>query len=100
MVHATVDKHYIELHWRKILYNSPDRDLFKPPKPLLDRCRRVMLKDPKHRLHDIRRWCHDNLDSFIWWEFHTGNHNEDYEQAGVFWIGDDKDVVLFNLKWA
>ena len=82
-----------------MLYNW-DHGKMKPPQTLLDKCHRVMLKDPVHNLHTIRRWCFDNLNSFFWWEFHDlGDFPKDYKKAGIFWIGTDEDVVLFNLKW-
>jgi hypothetical protein len=49
---------------------------------------------------DVKRWCQDNLKSFVWMdEQDVTDHSLQWDYIYAFYIGLEKDRNWFNLRW-
>jgi hypothetical protein len=73
----------------------------KPPKELLDQCVEVIVCDPKERLYNIKKWGRENCHSFLWMdEVDTSDVSPLYDVCCAFYFWDERDVLIFKMKYA
>ena len=76
---------------------------FEPPHEVLDQCIQVLLPDLGVRdtgMREIRAWCYQNCDSFVWSELvDTSDVSYEYDSVAAFYFYSESDATLFRLKW-
>jgi hypothetical protein len=87
------------------MFYQTDPDLGKPPKELLAKCQQLLITDSRLeelgvRPVDIKRWCQKNCASYLWMdEQDVSDVSVQWDYIYCFYIWDEKDVLLFTLKW-
>jgi hypothetical protein len=73
---------------------------FEPPREILDQCVQVLLPDRDAGIKDIRDWCWQNCESFVWHELvDTSDVSYDYDSVAAFYFYHESDATLFRLRW-
>jgi hypothetical protein len=66
----------------------------------LDLCYLVTIADPAFGMRSMRIWCWENYLSLIWSELiDTSDVDYNYDHVAGFWFIDEKDAVVFTLKY-
>jgi hypothetical protein len=72
----------------------------RPTEAQLDQCHLVAIADPAVRMRAMKTWCWENHLSLIWSEvLDTTDVSYTYDQVAGFYFIDEKDAVLFSLKF-
>jgi hypothetical protein len=70
-----------------------------PPKELLDKCFQVLIGDPV-KPWELKRWAIKHCKSYIWMEeVDTSDVSGQFDIVCSFYFLDDKDALMFRLKW-
>jgi hypothetical protein len=73
---------------------------YNPPQELLDQCTLIVLKDPEKIKH-IKHWATEHCHSFLWMEeVDTSDVDPLYDLCYGFYFWDQKDVLIFKMKYA
>ena len=72
----------------------------RPEQHLLDQCHLVSIADPAFRMRAMKTWCWENCLSLLWSELiDTSDVDYNYDHVAGFWFIDEKDAVVFTLKY-
>jgi hypothetical protein len=73
---------------------------YDPPQELLDQCTLIVLKDPE-KIKNIKYWAIEHCHSFLWMEeVDTSDVDPLYDLCYGFYFWDQKDVLIFKMKYA
>ena len=72
----------------------------RPTDTVLDQCHLVTIADPAFRMRAMKTWCWENCLSLLWSELiDTSDVDYNYDHVAGFWFIDEKDAVVFTLKY-
>jgi hypothetical protein len=72
----------------------------RPTETVLDQCHLVTIADPAFRMRAMKIWCWENCLSLLWSELiDTSDVDYNYDHVAGFWFIDEKDAVVFTLKY-
>lgn len=72
----------------------------EPSRKVLDQCIQILLPDPVLSLREIRTWCWQHCESFVWCELaDTSDVGYEYDSVAAFYFEDPADATFFKLKW-
>jgi hypothetical protein len=77
-----------------------NRDQFKPPQDVLNRCYRVDVDSGKHKPKNMRSWAREHCESFIWWESSDISGWPGPDNYCSYYFYKDADATAFRLRWA
>jgi len=73
---------------------------FEPPREILDQCIQVLLPDRDTGIKQIRDWCYQNCESFVWSELvDTSDVSYNYDSVAAFYFTSHEDANWFRLRW-
>lgn len=80
-----------------------NRDQFKPPVSVLNRCHRVDADGDKHKPKDMRTWAREHCESFVWWE--SADYSDISSWRGPdnlcsYYFHNEADATAFRLRWS
>lgn len=72
----------------------------RPTETVLDQCHLVAVADPAFRMREMRTWCWENGLSLLWSEvLDTTDVSYTYDHVAGFYFIDEKDAMMFTLKF-
>jgi hypothetical protein len=72
----------------------------RPTKTVLDQCHLVTIADPAFRMREMKIWCWENCLSLLWSELiDTSDIDYNYDHVAGFWFIDEKDAMVFTLRY-
>ena len=72
----------------------------RPNEATLNQCHLVTIADPAFRMQAMKTWCWENRLSLVWAEvLDTADVSYTYDHVAGFWFIDEKDAVVFTLKY-
>jgi hypothetical protein len=72
----------------------------RPTDAQLDQCYLVTITDPAFRMRVMKTWCWENHLSLIWSELiDTSDVDYNYDHVAGFWFIDEKDAMVFTLRY-
>jgi hypothetical protein len=78
---------------------------FKPPDDVLERCHQVLITDNDataagEPFWKIKKWCLVHCHSYIWFDITDVSDTSGlWDEIAAFWFHDEKDAVMFTLKY-
>jgi hypothetical protein len=72
----------------------------RPTETVLDQCHLVTIADPAVGMRAMKIWCWKNCVSLAWSELiDTSDVDYNYDHVAGFWFIDEKDAMVFTLKF-
>jgi hypothetical protein len=78
---------------------------FKPPDDILEQCHQVLITDNDAKaagepFWKIKKWCLAHCHSYIWFDItDVSDASGLWDEIASYWFHDEKDAVMFTLKY-
>ena len=78
---------------------------FKPPDDVLERCHQVLITDNDAEavgepFWKIKKWCLAHCKSYVWFDVtDVSDASGLWDEIAAYWFHDEKDAVMFTLKY-
>ena len=78
---------------------------FKPPDDVLEQCHQVLITDNDTEaagepFWKIKKWCLAHCKSYIWMDVtDVSDASGLWDEIAAYWFHDEKDAVMFTLKY-
>jgi hypothetical protein len=78
---------------------------FKPPDDVLERCHQVLITDNDAEaagepFWKIMKWCLAHCKSYVWFDVtDVSDASGLWDEIAAYWFHDEKDAVMFTLKY-
>jgi len=78
---------------------------FKPPDDVLERCHQVLITDVDceqagEPFWKIKKWCLAHCKSYVWFDVtDVSDVGYQWDEIAAYWFHDEKDAVMFTLKY-
>lgn len=79
-----------------------NKDQFKPPREVLDKCIRVDADGDKYHPKEMRTWAREHCESFVWWEsldMSDSSYWRGPDNLCMYYFVNEVDATAFRLCW-
>lgn len=84
---------------------SPEWKKFRPPDDVLEQCHQVLITDNDAEaagepFWKIKKWCLAHCKSYVWFDVtDVSDASGLWDEIAAYWFHDEKDAVMFTLKY-